>query len=114
MTAGAVTEEIELGAVDGNFPSDVVFRRTDRNQTGSDAVTSVTGTHQRNVFSENRLAIQARGQNFLVEFNPEMLVRHRQWCAVGSQVVETVPAPEAPPQTAPAVEAPIADPVILQ
>ncbi len=113
LTSGAVTEEVELGAVDGNTPSEVVFRRTDRNRTGSDAVSAVKGTHQKNVFAENRLAIQARGQNFLVEFNPEMLARHQQWCAIGGQVVETVPAPAAP-QTAPAVETPVADPVILQ
>lgn len=113
LTSGAVTEEIELGAVDGNAASEVVFRRTDRNRTGSDAVSAVKGTHQKNVFAENRLAIQARGQNFLVEFNPEMLARHQQWCAIGGQVVETVPATAAP-QTSPAVENPVADPVILQ
>ena len=113
LTSGAVTEELELGAVDGNTPSEVVFRRIDRNRTGSDAVSAVKGTHQKNVFAENRLAIQARGQNFLVEFNPEMLARHQQWCAIGGQVVETVPATAAP-QTAPAVENPVADPVILQ
>lgn len=113
LTSGAVTEEIELGAVDGNTPSEVVFRRTDRNRTGSDAVSAVKGTHQKNVFAENRLAIQARGQNFLVEFNPEMLARHQQWCAINGQIVETVPAPAAP-QTAPAVENPVIDPVILQ
>ncbi len=117
LTSGAVTEELELGAVDGNTPSEVVFRRIDRNRdrdrTGNDAVSAVNGNHQKNVFAENRLAIQARGQNFLVEFNPEMLARHQQWCAIGGQVVETVPAPAAP-QTAPAVENPVADPVILQ
>jgi hypothetical protein len=113
LTSGAVTEEVELGAVDGNTPSEVVFRRTDRNRTGRDAVSSVKGTHQKNVFAENRLAIQARGQNFLVEFNPEMLARHQQWCAVNGQIIETVPAPAAP-QTAPAVENPVTDPVILQ
>jgi hypothetical protein len=113
LTSGAVTEEIELGAVDGTTSSEVVFRRTDRNRTGRDAVSSVKGTHQKNVFAENRLDIRARDQNFLVEFNPEMLARHQQWCAVGGQILETVPAPTAP-QTAPAVENPVTDPVILQ
>lgn len=113
MTTGAVTEEIELGASDGVLRSEVAFRRTDRSRTGRGSQSAVTGTHQKNVFAENRLAIQARGQNFLVEFNPEMLLKHQQWCAIGSQIVETVP-PAAPPQTAPAVEAPAEDAVILQ
>ena len=113
LTSGAITEELELGAINGTTTSEIVFSRTDRSRTGSDAVSSVRGTHQKNVFAENRLAIQARGQNFLVEFSPEMLAKHQQWCAITGQIVETV-APPAPAQTAPAVENPVSDPVILQ
>ncbi len=115
MTTGSVTEEIDLGASDGTSPSAISFTRFEGQRSGVPLRTAgVSGNHSKNVLAENRLAIQARDQNFLVEFDPEMLFKHQQWCAIASQTVETVAAAAPAQPTAPAVEDPVTDPVILQ